>query len=39
MGGYVTLPGQWSGDQAAPWVGRALAHVAALPPKKPRKPT
>jgi hypothetical protein len=38
MGGYVTLPGQWSTDEAAPWVGRALAHVAALPPKKPRKP-
>jgi TfoX/Sxy family transcriptional regulator of competence genes len=34
MGGYVALPRDWSGDQAAPWVEKAFAHVAALPPKK-----
>jgi TfoX/Sxy family transcriptional regulator of competence genes len=36
MGGYVTLPAQWSPDEATPWVERALAHVSALPPKKPK---
>ena len=37
MGGYVTLPAAWSADQAGPWIDRSLAHVAALPPKKPKK--
>jgi hypothetical protein len=32
MGGYVTLP-TGAGRE---WVGRALAHVAALPAKKPK---
>ena len=38
MGGYRSLPAQWSDDQAAVWLERALAHVATLPPKvkKPR---
>ena len=38
MGGYVTLPAAWSPEEAAPWIERSLAHVAALPPKKPKKP-
>ena len=37
MGGYVTLPAGWSPEEAEPWIGRSLAHVAALPPKKPKK--
>ena len=37
MGGYVTLPAAWSADDARPWVDRSLAHVAALPPKKPKR--
>ncbi|MET0765321.1 MAG: TfoX/Sxy family protein [Blastococcus sp.] len=40
MGGYVTIPGDWSAIQAEPWTAQSLAHVAALPPKKaaPKKP-
>jgi TfoX/Sxy family transcriptional regulator of competence genes len=34
MGGYVTLPADWSAAQARPWIEKALAHVASLPPKK-----
>jgi TfoX/Sxy family transcriptional regulator of competence genes len=34
MGGYVTLPAGWSGDEATPWIEKSLATVAALPPKK-----
>jgi TfoX/Sxy family transcriptional regulator of competence genes len=34
MGGFVTLPAGWSTEEATPWIGRSLAHVAALPPKK-----
>jgi TfoX/Sxy family transcriptional regulator of competence genes len=39
MNGYVALPESWAGapDLASPWVARALAHVAALPPKAGRK--
>lgn len=41
LGGYVTLPSAWAAkpDHARPWVGRALDHVGALPPKakKPKK--
>ena len=38
MGGYVGLPEAWAGDpaKAVPWVGRAHAHVAGLPPKAPK---
>jgi TfoX/Sxy family transcriptional regulator of competence genes len=41
MGGYVTIPANWSPDNARPSVREALAHVAALPPKraKSRTPT
>ncbi len=38
MGGYVSLPRKWSGTQAAPWIDKALAHIAAMPPKA-KKPT
>ena len=36
MGGYLSLPPAWrdSPDVAADWVGRALAIVSAMPPKK-----
>lgn len=36
MGGYLSLPPAWRADldRSADWVGRALAHVAAMPPKK-----
>jgi TfoX/Sxy family transcriptional regulator of competence genes len=36
MGGYVTLPGDWSADDARAWVERSLELVSALPPK-PKK--
>jgi TfoX/Sxy family transcriptional regulator of competence genes len=40
MGGYISLPGAWrtTPEVAAQWVERALAHVAAMPPKV-KKPT
>jgi TfoX/Sxy family transcriptional regulator of competence genes len=40
MGGYVGLPEAWAGDpaKAVPWVERAHAHVAGLPPKAPKAP-
>ena len=36
MGGYLSLPASWREDpgRSADWVGRALSHVAAMPPKK-----
>ena len=37
MGGYATLPADWSTRMATPWIDNALAHVAALPPKTPKK--
>ena len=39
MGGYVTLPSAWRGTpaEAEPWVVKALANVAALPPKAKKK--
>ena len=37
MAGYVTLPAGWSARQAKTWTGNALAYVAALPPKPPKK--
>jgi TfoX/Sxy family transcriptional regulator of competence genes len=36
MGGYVTLPADWSARKAKAWIETSLAHVAALPPKKPK---
>lgn len=42
MGGYASLPPDWSAEQAAEWAQKAHDHVAALPPKaakaKPKKP-
>ena len=38
MGGYVALPASWRGDaEAIRWVTRALEHVAAMPPKPPKR--
>ena len=39
MGGYVSLPAAWRGEPetARLWTVRALAFVAALPPKAPRR--
>jgi TfoX/Sxy family transcriptional regulator of competence genes len=38
---YVTLPAAWraAGDDASTraWVDKALAHTAAMPPKKPKR--
>lgn len=34
MGGYVTLPPDFTAAQAQAWVDTSLAEVAALPPKK-----
>ena len=36
MGGYVTLPETFTKAKAEPWVTKSLAHVGALPPKKPK---
>ena len=36
MGGYVTVPADWTADDVRPWAESALAHAAALPPKKPK---
>ena len=36
MGGYVTLPEAFTKAKAKPWITRSLAHVGALPPKKPK---
>lgn len=33
MGGYVTLPADWSPRQAKRWVDAALAAASSLPPK------
>jgi TfoX/Sxy family transcriptional regulator of competence genes len=38
MAGYVTMPADWSPGTAREWIGRSLAHVASLPPKKPKAP-
>jgi TfoX/Sxy family transcriptional regulator of competence genes len=37
MGGYVALPGGMAEGQARPWVDKALAFVAKLPPKAAQK--
>lgn len=33
MGGYVALPAVMPVAEVAAWIARALAHVAAMPPK------
>ena len=37
MGGYVTLPPSLGAAETEQWVAAALVHVAALPPKKPKR--
>lgn len=37
MAGYVTLPAGSSARKAKFWTGKALAHVASLPPQQPKK--
>lgn len=39
MGGYVTLPADWNTRKATPWIAKAHAAAAALPPKQPKKKT
>jgi hypothetical protein len=39
MGGYATLPADWSKRKATSWIDKAFTHVAALPPKAPKKRT
>lgn len=36
---YVTLPAAWleQTKKAEPWIEKALANTAAMPPKKPKK--
>jgi TfoX/Sxy family transcriptional regulator of competence genes len=36
MGGYVTLPADWTARQAKPWIAKAHAAAAALPAKAPK---
>jgi TfoX/Sxy family transcriptional regulator of competence genes len=38
MGGYVTIPADWTARKARPWIAKAYAAAAALPPKAPKKP-
>ncbi len=40
MGAYLALPPAWRAnpESAEPWVARAIDYVAALPPKKPKRP-
>ena len=37
MSGYVSLPKDWTARQAKPWIAKAHATAAALPPKKPKR--
>jgi TfoX/Sxy family transcriptional regulator of competence genes len=37
MAGYVTLPAAWTNEKARPWIAKARATAAALPPKQPKK--
>jgi TfoX/Sxy family transcriptional regulator of competence genes len=39
MAGYASLPPEVAADPAAaePWVSKALDHVGAMPPKKPKQ--
>jgi TfoX/Sxy family transcriptional regulator of competence genes len=39
MGGYVTLPADWTARKAKPWIAKAQAAAAALPAKQPKKKT
>jgi TfoX/Sxy family transcriptional regulator of competence genes len=37
MGGFLTLPDTFSGEEATSWVEKAVAHIGALPPKVKKK--
>jgi len=37
MGGFLTLPETFSGEEATGWVEKAVAHIGALPPKVKKK--
>ncbi|HEY3060711.1 MAG TPA: TfoX/Sxy family protein [Chloroflexota bacterium] len=37
MGGYVSLPASFSEAETKQWVGRSLAFVSGLPPKRKKK--
>ena len=37
MSGYVTLPTNISAAQIHDWISKSLAHVSAMPPKKPKR--
>jgi len=34
MGAYVSLPPDWTEEQASEWIDKSLAFVGAMPPKK-----
>ena len=36
MAGYVAIPADWPAGTAGEWIGKSLAYVAGLPPKKPK---
>lgn len=36
MAGYVTVPADWTASKAEPWILKAFAAAAALPPKQPK---
>ena len=36
MAGYVAIPADWVAGTASDWIGKSLAYVAGLPPKKPK---
>ena len=37
MGGYITLPSDWTERKARPWVAKAYASAAALPAKAAKR--
>jgi TfoX/Sxy family transcriptional regulator of competence genes len=37
MGGYASLPADWTARKAGSWVKKSLDHVAAQPPKQKKK--
>jgi len=37
MGGYVTLPDDWTTRKAKSWTAKAYATAAELPPKQSRR--
>jgi hypothetical protein len=36
MAGYVAIPADWPEGTTRDWIGKSLAYVASLPPKKPK---